>query len=335
VSLELLLSFPSISTPEALPGDRPGGQEVENGGEDMSFVSQEMTLRGFMVSLHCPSEELLTVTINCSELPPTTYLQLVQQLQDLLSEIDERYAAKELQGRSLRARYRRVSVDQRLRLLKFSPFPSRILNKIKYVRAKAYDLLHDYCLVIRSVESLYYRDNVYILPEERAEEFANAVDRLDRELDEARQIIVEHDLGEVELLISRYGLELPRRDFMIPPIRIDMFPVDLSYAIEEWAFKSSRVQQLLAQKQEELVRGAVEAVREKLEPILKAMEGEMKIAKLEERLQEIKRLAEGLGLKALAETVIEPLIVATKDPTVLRGERPTTFVRGRIASLFA
>jgi hypothetical protein len=294
-----------------------------------------MALRGFLVSLHCPSEEVLSVTIDCSELPPATYLQLVQQLQDLLSEVDERYAMDEVRGRSVRARYRRVSIDQRLRLLKFSPFPSRALNKIKYVRAKAYDLLHDHCVVISSVESLYYRDNVYVLPEDRAEEFANAVDRLDRELDEARRIVAEHDLSDIELLLSRYGLELPRRDFRVPPIRIDLLPIDMTYAIEEWATKSPTVRQLLVRKQEEMVRGAVEALKRRLEPILRAMEGEMTIAKLEERLKEIKKLAEGLGLKALAETVIEPLIVATKDPSVLGGVKPTDFVRGRIASLFA
>jgi len=277
----------------------------------------------------------LTVTIDCSELPPATYLQLVQQLQDILSEVDERYAMDEVRGRSLRARYRRVSIDQRLRHLKFSPFPSRALNKIKYVRAKAYDLLHDYCLVIQSVESLYYRDNVYVLPEDEAEVFVGLVERLDRELDEARRIVAEHDLSDIELLLSRYGLELPRRDFRVPPIRIDLLPVDLTYAIEEWGERSPRVRQLLVERQEELVRGAVEALKRRLEPVLRAMEGEMTIAKLEERLKEIKKLAEGLGLKALAETVIEPLIVATKDPSVLGGVKPTAFVRGRIASLFA
>jgi hypothetical protein len=48
-----------------------------------------MTLRGFLVSIHCPSEELLTVTVDCSQLSPGTYMQLVSQLQDLLSSIDE------------------------------------------------------------------------------------------------------------------------------------------------------------------------------------------------------------------------------------------------------
>ena len=293
-----------------------------------------MSLRGFMVSIHCPSEELLTVTVDCTSLPLARYMQLVSELQDLLNGIDERHAVKELKGRSLRARYRRVSYDQRLRLLKFSPFPSRVINKVKYVRAKAYDLLHDRCVVVTSAASGHYKDNVFILPEEYAEGFVEAAEALDRELDEARELISKFDLTDVELLLSRYDLELPRRDFSIPRIRVDLLPINLAYAIEEWATKSEAVRRLLQRKQEELVRGAVEAVQRRLEHIVKAMEGEARLTKLEERLREIKALAEGLGLRALAETVVAPLIDAVRDPSKLGGQRPSDFVRGRIASLF-
>jgi hypothetical protein len=292
-----------------------------------------MTLKGFIVSIHCPSEELLTIALDCSSLPPSRYMQLVVDLQDLLTEIDERYAVREVKGRSLRARYRRVSADQRQRILKFSPFPSCIINKVKYVRTKAYEVLHDHCLVISSVESQYRRDNIYVLPKDMAEEFVKAVEELDGELDGARRMVKEFDLADVELLLSRYGLELPKRDFSIPNIRIDLLPIDLTYAIEEWGERSPRVRQLLVERQEELVRKAVESISKRLEPVLKAMEGELKLRDLEERLEEIRKLAEDLGLKALAETVVKPLMTAVKDPRVL-GERPTDFVRGRIASLF-
>jgi hypothetical protein len=292
-----------------------------------------ISLRGFLASIHCPSEEYLSVVVDCSSLSPPTYMQLVTQLQDFLSEMDLAHAEKEVRGRSLRARYRRISANERLRLLKFSPFPSRVVNRLKYVRAKAYELLNSYTVTITSLESGFYRENVYVLPENLAEKFISEVRRLDGELDEARRFVEGFDYSGVELLLSRYGLELPRKNFNIPSVRVDILPIALERAIEEWAGKSENVKQLLVQKQEELIKNAVEEIRKRLEPILKAMEGETKLRKLKERLEQIRTLAEGIGLKALSETVIVPLIKATENPEALQGRKPSEFVSGRIESL--
>jgi hypothetical protein len=260
-------------------------------------------------------------------------MQLVTQLQDLLSDMDLAHAEKEVRGRSLRARYRRVTASERLRLLKFSPFPSRAMNMLKYIRAKAYELLNDYCVKVTSLESGFYRENVYILPENLAEKFVDEVHMLNREIDEVRKFVESFDYSSIELLLSRYDLELPKKSFSIPNMRVDLLPIALEYAIEEWARKSENVKQLLVNKQEELIRNAVEDIKRRLEPILKAMEGELKIRKMKERLKQIKSIAEGLGLKALSESVISPLIEATENPEALQGRKPSEFVSGRIASL--
>jgi hypothetical protein len=292
----------------------------------------EVGLRGFLVSIHCPSEEYLMVTIDCSMLNPATYMRLVTELQDLLSEMDYAHAEGEVKGRSLKARYRRVTASERLRLLKFSPFPSRVMNRLKYVRAKAYELLNDYCISITAIESGFYKEKAYILPKNLADKFISEINYLNGEIGEVRRFIEGYDYSSVELLLSRYDLELPRKSFEIPNIRVDLLPIAFGIAIEEWA--SENVKQLLIQKQEELIRNAVEDIRKRLEPILKAMEGETKIKKMKERLEQIKSIAEGLGLKALSDSVIVPLIQATEDPQVLEGKKPSEFVSGRIASLF-
>jgi hypothetical protein len=294
----------------------------------------EVGLRGFLVSIHCPSEEYLMVTIDCSALNPSVYMRLVAELQDLLSEMDLAHAEGEIRGRSLKARYRRVTAGERLRLLKFSPFPSRVVNTLKYVRAKAYELLNDYCIKVTSLESGLYRENVYILPENLAEKFIDEIHMLDSEVDEVRRFVKNFDYSGIELLLSRYDLELPRKSFSIPNIRVDLLPIALELAIEEWARKSENVKQLLVKKQQELVKNAIEDIQKRLEPILKAMEGEVKLRKLKEKLEQIKSIAEGLGLKALSDSVIVPLIQATENPQVLEGKKPSEFVSGRIASLF-
>jgi hypothetical protein len=293
----------------------------------------EVSLRGFLAWIHCPSEEYLTVTIDCSSLSPPTYMQLVTQLQDILSEVDFAYAEREVRGRSLKARYRRISANERLRLLKFSPFPSRINNKLKYVRAKAYELLNHYCVSITSIESGFYREKIYALPESLAEEFINRINMLNREIGEVREFVEGFDYSSVELLLSRYGLTMPTKTFNVPDIRVDLIPIAFALAIQEWAGRSETVQQLLAKKQEELIRNIVGNLKERLEPIVKALEGERKIRRIKRRLEEIRNIADGLGLKALSKTVIAPLIEATENPEALQGKKPSEFVSGRIASL--
>jgi hypothetical protein len=293
-----------------------------------------VSLRGFFVSIHCPSEEYLTVTIDCSRLNPQLYMRLVSELQDILSEVDFAYAERTVKGRSLKARYRRISADQRMRLLKFSPFPSRVINALKYVRARAYELLNSYCITVTSVESGFYRENLYILPENLVERFLIDVRALNEDIGQVRNFVAEYKFENIELLLSKYDLELPMKNFEVPDIRVDLLPIAIENAIEEWAKKSEDVKQLLVKKQEELIRNAVEDIKKRLEPILKAMEGELKIRKMRERLEQIKSIAEGLGLKALSESVIIPLIEATENPEVLEGRKPSDFVEGRIASLF-
>ena len=290
-------------------------------------------LRGFLVSIHCPSEEYLTVTINCSSLSPSTYMQLVNQLQDALSDIDTMYAEKEPKGRSLKARYRRITANERQRMLKFSPFPSRILNKLKYIRAKAYYILNSCCVSITSIESGFYREKAYALPESFADEFITKMNTLNNEINEIREFIRSFDYSSIELILSRYDLSIPKREFGIPDIRVDLIPISFAMAIEEWASKSEKVKQLLVRKQEELIKSVIDGIKERLEPIVKTIEGERNMKKIRERLEEINSIADGLGLKSISKSVIIPLIESLENPEKL-GMKPSEFVSSRIASLF-
>ena len=304
---------------------------------------KKIILKGFFASIHVPSEEPLALTIDCSELQGGAYLQLINDLQDTLVRLDDLYAKRETIGRrSLRARYTRLVYGGRKRMLKFFPYPSCFINAIRYLRSRAYELLNRYAFSILMMEQGHYREKIYILPEDNAEQFLKEIDELNKKLEEIKEELTTVDISEIEDLLRRYGIDvefLNYRDIknMLGVIEVDLTPIKLEESIEEWAGRSKKVQQLLEEKKRELVQKILETVKKRLEPIVKAMDGERKIKCLKERLIELQKEVKSLGLEAVAETVISPLIQVVEDPSkaseVFKDSKASDFVSGRIASL--
>jgi len=302
---------------------------------------KKIVLRGFFVSIHAPSEEPLMLSIDCSELPGATYLQLINELQDTLARMDVLYAKRDPMGqRSLRARYTRL-VYSRKRVLKFFPYPSCYANAIRYLRTRAYELLNRYAFSILVLQQGHYREKIYILPEDNAEEFLKEIDELNKKLEEIREGIESVDVSVIIDLLGRYGMDvefLKDRDIgsILGSIDVDLTPIKFEEAVDEWANKSQKVRQLLEQKKLELVQKVLETVKQKLEPVVKAMEGERRLKCMKERLEELQKQVKSLGLEAVAETVIAPLIQVAEDPSkakeVFQDSKPSEFVSGRIAS---
>jgi len=311
-------------------------------GKGKKAERKKIVLKGFFASIHVPSEEPLALTIDCSTLPGGAYLQLINDLQDTLVKLDRLYAKREpTERRSLRAKYTKLVYGRR-RMLKFFPYPSYFVNAVRYLRSRAYELLNRHAFPILLMEQGYYREKIYILPEDNAETFLKEIDALNEKLEEIKQELMAVDLGEIEDLLRSYGIdvqELNNRDVgsMLGSIEVDLTPIRFEEAIEEWAGRSKKVQQLLEEKKRELVQKVLETVKRRLEPIVKAMEGERKLKRLEERLKELQKEVKSLGLEAVAEAVIAPLIRVVKDPSkadeVFRDLKPSEFVSGRIASL--
>jgi len=300
-------------------------------------MSEAITLKGFFLILRCPTEEGLHVTIDASMLPPATFISLIHRLQDELRDIDEFYAedADRLRGRSVRALHRRLfHVDERHRILRFSPFPSRYLNQLKIVRRYLYEAVHRHAIVIQS-ES---RRNIYLLPEEMAEVFLREVEKLNGILERVEGSVKAFThtriFDSISDILEGVGLpELPRV-FHVGRIQAQLLPVSVEPgAIEEWAERSPRVAYAVRQAQEELVSRAVEDLRRKLEPLVKRLVAQRRLEKIAEELRRLEGLATQLGLSSIARTVIAPLRgLAEMDPQELR--RIPGGLEARVESLF-
>jgi len=300
----------------------------------------EVNLKGFILKTYFPSEEQLMVTIDCSNLPPNLYFALIRELQDTLSIQDEIYAEKFARARSLRARHKRIHAYgevQRKRILKFSPFPMRFSNEISYLRQRLYDKIHDYCIIVQQMKSGKFERNLYLLPEDLAEQFVNEVEQLNTAIEELNRKVQQYNLSEVEAILNKYNLTLPIKNFSIPKLQIDLTPVRFDAGlVEEWAERSPTVAQLLGEKRKEIITKVVEDLKRRLEPIFKGILKERKMRKIKQRLEHLKQLAEAVGLKSLSETVITPLIEASENPEILETKYNTPkkqFLESRISSL--
>jgi hypothetical protein len=305
-----------------------------DGGEK---VKAKLTLSGFLASLHCPTEERLYGTVDATRLLSEEYMNFIRELQDVLHRIDVRHRGKPLSGlRGIKARYVRVSANERRRRVKFSPYPNRWLNELKHIRQKAYDLLNSYAIGIETLTQGYYKDKIYLLARGRVREFLSAVERLDRELDEIRMRVREYDYSNIKALLRKYGLDWevePARE--VGHIRADLLPVSFSTAIQEWATKDPKVAQQLERQERELIEQLLVGIRGRVLDIVKSI-GKAKTERLLDRLKRLRETAEDLGLKALSETILVPLEEVVKKPETapqVFGANPEEWVSSRVLGL--
>ena len=298
---------------------------------------RKLTLSGFLASLHCPTEERLYGTVDATRLLSEEYMNFIRELQDVLHRIDIRYRGKPLSGlRGIKARYVRVSANERRRRVKFSPYPNRWLNELKHIRQKAYNLLNSYAIGIETLTQGYYKDKIYLLARGRTREFLSAVEQLDRELDEIRKQVREYDYSNIKTLLHKYRLDWeiePARD--VGHIRADLLPVSFSTAIQEWVTKDPKVAKQLEQQERELIEQLLVGIRGRVLDIVKSI-GKVKTERLLDRLKRLRETAEDLGLKALSETILVPLEEVVKKPETapqVFGTNPEEWVSSRVLGL--
>jgi hypothetical protein len=279
----------------------------------------EIKLRGFLVNVHMPSEDLLSWSVDCSSMLPTKYMSLISTLQDRLNEIDSAYSPREdtVKGRSLHGRYRRV-LESRTRTLTFSPVPSCYTNKLKSLRAELYRMLATYTVTITQVEMGNYVRKVYILPENMVPAFTTDVMSLDDELGELSVKVNEYlngkDVAELRELVESSGGSLVRDVQKLHGIEVEFWPVALEEAIDRWASKDPTFAKMLQEQREKLLSRVMEGFKEKLAPVLRAIESQRNLEQARETLERIRNIARSVGLKALEDSVIIPLDKALRDP---------------------
>ncbi|MGC9069608.1 MAG: hypothetical protein ACP5IZ_11660 [Thermoprotei archaeon] len=283
-----------------------------------------ISLRGFFLTVHCPTEELLNVTIDATSLNPSEFFALIQELQELLRNIDEFYAVNRelLRGRSVHAKHwRAFHYDERRRIIRFAPFPSAYINKLKTIRRELYDIINENAILIYS-DGLR---NTYLLPYETSESFTNKIEKLNTKINDLRSkveaFINSNDFFNISYIFEKRLLAPLKPNPNIPNITIRLIPVNLeNIDIEKWAEFSPSVAEILRQTKEDYIKRVLLSLQEKLLPIITELEKQRNLENIKAQLEKIKRIVESVGMNAIAESIIIPLINITEGKVKTKTE---------------
>jgi chaperonin cofactor prefoldin len=302
-------------------------------------VYKEISLRGFSMDVRCPSEEPLYTNIDATslDLNPNMFSSFIRELQELLRNIDRKYAINQesLRGRSVRVRHwRAFHGDARKHIVHFAPFPSSYTNKLKTIRRSLYETINKHAIVI-------YSDgirNTYLLPLENLKTFFNKIEKLNEELDEFRKkintFIDSPDFLDIIRIIEKYGLQPVKRNFRVPEIKILLHEVKLEdIDFERWAQVSPVVAKILQETKEEYVRNALMDIAEKLKPSIEDLEKQQNLAKIKERLEALKSTVESMGMKSIANEIIMPLLNVTSIDNIQTIRESTERVKAVLRNL--
>lgn len=304
-------------------------------------MEKYVVLDGFLIDCHCPSESNLEVEIDCSALTAEKYHDLIIELEDHLTIMDEEWSVKSslVKGRSLRARYSRVSKDDRRRVMRFSPLPSKFQNILTNTRTHVYSMINMNCLVLEKVGVR----KVYLLPKALAPSFVDAIDSLNTEiLDPMREEIEDFmktgDYFAVEAILHKYGVDpsvVRSASFYLGKFTVNVMPVNFKYNVSEDDFykalkdrESIRGLEILRkqveQKHREYTVNAVKDILTRLTALSLEYDNLRKNADIEQRPMKIgaryKRkwesltsLCTSLGLDDLVSDFLNPLLEIMKS----------------------
>ena len=239
-------------------------------------------------------------------------------------EVDERWSARSwlVRGRSVRGRFRRVTAEDRRRMLRFSPLPSSYSNILKNTRTYMYGLVADNCLVLEQVGTR----KVYLLPRPMAPLLVEGVDKINREVIEPlRKNIREFKDGEdylrIEQLLFRHGIDptvLRTAPFNVGDFIVDVLPVDFGYRVngddiytkmrrEETVKGLEILKAQLVRKHREYAQNAVSEITKRTIDLANVIELRKKTHYLERKLDSLAEVCDSLGLGDISERVLKPL----------------------------
>jgi len=291
-----------------------------------------MELQGFLVSIHATQEVTLEVEVDTSGLKWDEYQKLVEALEDRLHDIDREHSVRTTRGRTLKARYKRIALDDRRRKLSFSPLPSKYSNLLKNQRAYIYTgLIPATCFCLEKVGAR----KLYFLPKGMAPYLLEVLDKMNTEtIAKANKEIEKFTKGKeyfgLVQLLHKYGLDtgvLSNASFVIGDFTADILPINFGYSIDVDDFYAQQarikhkkgleaLRRQIEQKHSEYVAEAMQDIMRRLTPIIAAK----RRVRVKQKLGSLIDVCEGAGLNAISEEVLQPLLEICTARTYKRQE---------------
>lgn len=193
-------------------------------------MQQTITLRGLHVVVHTPTEERLSFQVE--GLSPEVFKRFSAELEDFFEVVDSNYKEVKLRGRGWKARGHKVENQERTRILKFSPFPSRFSNILRTIRKDLYCQLHANCIVLEGEKTGGYSHNIYLLPYSTSAAFMTYLEKVNSTLDELQTKIEAYKTTwyyhTIKQLLEKYHVyNFDEMTWHIGHVEIDATPLSL------------------------------------------------------------------------------------------------------------
>ena len=340
-----------------------------------------VVLHGLFLNIHIPTEERLNHQIE--GLGPEAFRRLAADLEDYFAVVDDKYKETAIRGRGWKGRGKKVSAGidsqtgrqktNRVRVLRFSPFPSRFSNILRTMRRDLYDALHRECLVLEGNQRSRFKQNIYVLPFSNAPVFMSYVAAKNNELVELQQRIEDFKqtryFNDIKDVLAKYNIELHLNGSSsdLGEITVDATPLALETSTvkqmvedeykqmfeeaesekkeiseklrSEYEHGMQALTETLERQRKEIVEKAVQNVAAKINLIVKRIVGTKKLKpeSVKKDLDRLRRMAVSVGLDGIASSVIDPLIRVSENPDEVKLEFGTNDleagVSGRIRGL--
>jgi len=237
---------------------------------------ERILVEGFLIDVYAPSKALFEVKLDLSHIPRNRYMDVKEKLEDLLREIDEKYAKRRLpdKARMIHVGYASVKDEEgkvrRIRVGVVKPYPSRFPNILGTLRDKLYTAVNVYCKVIeRALER-----KVYLLPLSDAPKFFAEVNKLNEEVESLQKMINEFEktkdfenickyLGEIDGRWRDREIHTSLHKIRVYPFLLRLEPVLFERYLDEVSRKY--VEKIKEKGAREVAKKAVETMKEELQ----------------------------------------------------------------------
>ncbi|HEW93645.1 MAG TPA: hypothetical protein ENF47_02955 [Thermoprotei archaeon] len=308
----------------------------------MSVSLEPILVNGYFVTLHSPSANLFkTVKVDFSNLSGEELYRMIEELEEIKSEINQEYRRREVETVSesdIRAEFRRARA-RRQRIVNFSPYPNRFGNIVNSVRTRLYNALNQYAMVISNIEVGAFRRNVYLLPRDSADDFLRVVDSLNQELDELDEMLKEyHEKGYMDKIINilrKYNVNFRYYKVTLRRIYVNMLPIILDPDIIK-PYVSPRVRREIEEMERKMIIEAVKNTEKKVVAMVNQYMSMIKAKKFNpkeaaKQLAELRDKINSLGIVSV-DSIINPLIDLCNNPDKLEKEA-MKMISGKVKAL--
>jgi len=310
-------------------------------GEKMTR-KKAIVVRGFLIDFGVPTEDLLNVSVDVTSLKKREdYMAFKEGLEDQLREMDKDYAKRRtLRGRSLRARYTTVISGGRkirVKILRFSPYPSRFANELKTMRREWYEELARNTMILgksSGASALGRERNLYLLPYENALALTAVKRRMNTALEALRKKLSDFEQTKqfhkvFSYVSDKVKMSISEKPLNIHDIRLELLPLSFEQSVfesylqekERGAAKEideerqrglKEIEDELARTRREIIEKAVRdlqgrlgSVMEQLARITALKVSEKEAKRLKKNIEDVKTLADSAGIGWCIERVTE------------------------------